>query len=167
MPVPYVIGNPYIDADFSYLLSLLNSSSNVTQLPAAAALAYDNLQNTSTAMCGFSFSRSVNTLSPSSVVAQFALGVPWVLSANLAYPPSTGYVTGAPSSPVTFALQQNGSQIGTMAFSGNTATFTLVATQIKLKGADLLTVVGPSNYSTMSGVLSFTILGYRFLSTYG
>ena len=167
MPVPYTIGNPYIDADFSYLLGLISSTTSVVQLPAAAALVYDNLQTTTTAMCGFSYSRSVSTLSPSSVIAQFALGVPWVLSANLAYPPSTGYVTGAPTGTVTFSIQSNGAQIGTMSFTGNTAVFTLVATQIKLKGTDLITIVAPANYLSMSGILSFTILGYRFLSTYG
>ena len=167
MAVPYTIGNPYIDADFSYLLGLINSTTSVVQLPAAAALVYDNLQTTTTAMCGFSYSRSVSTLSPSTAIMQFALGVPWVLSANLAYPPSTGYVTGAPTGTVTFSIQSNGAQIGTMAFTGNTAVFTLVATQIKLKGTDLITIMAPANYLSMSGILSFTILGYRFLSTYG
>ena len=38
MPVPYTIGNPYIDADFSYLLGLISSTTSVVQLPAAAAL---------------------------------------------------------------------------------------------------------------------------------
>jgi len=164
MAVPYVIGDPYIDADFNYLLSLVSSTTSTVQLPASLALVYDS---PATAMCGFSFSRSLTTLNPSSEIMNFTLGVPWVLSANLAYPPSSGYVTTAPSGSVVFSITNNGSQIGTMTFTGNTPTFSLIATRINLKATDRLAVVAPASYLGMSGILSFTILGYRFISSYG
>jgi hypothetical protein len=164
MPVPYVIGDPYIDADFNYLLSLVSSTTSTVQLPSSLALVYDTPTN---ALCGFSYSRSLTTLNPSSEILNFTLGVPWLLSANLSYPPSSGYVTTAPTGPVAFSITSNGSQIGTMTFTGQTPTFSLIATRINLRGSDRIAVVAPASYLGMSGILSFTILGYRFVSSYG
>lgn len=75
-------------------------------------------------------------------------------------PGSQGHAGVAATAPVTFAIQRNGTNVGTMAFaaSATAATFTMASATV-FNAGDVLTVVAPASPDATLANLAWTLVG--------